>query len=261
MASSCITKNTPPLDLESGNVSGNWAKWSDQQKAAYFISVGHTGCDVCRAWCASGHITAEGKKKTEAESSGQYVHLGLLNNRATPLEVLCSPEPRWPFFQRNFSHRVLHMNLLQLNETKTFKNKSDITTNQPNRFAPLTLGQAVRHKINGKKWEPARIVRVSESPRSNVIENPRGQELRRNRWHLRTDFSSSATHNSNDDEIPSTPVIESKLDSHTACNTEPNDTEGTMEFPDASNVEESLNAHSDTRDTHSSYGHKRKPKI
>ncbi|CAH2299977.1 Hypothetical predicted protein, partial [Pelobates cultripes] len=59
---SCSTKKTPPLDLESGNVSENWAKWrelielvyagpdaahwTDQQKAAYFlISVGQTGRD------------------------------------------------------------------------------------------------------------------------------------------------------------------------------------------------------------------------
>lgn len=68
--------------MESGNVSENWSqwrelielvfagpdadKWSDQQKAAHFlICVGQKGRDVCRAWQASGEITAEDKRKTE----------------------------------------------------------------------------------------------------------------------------------------------------------------------------------------------------
>ena len=117
------------------------------------------------------------------------IQLALLNVRATPLDgnmhspaeliigraiTKLIPHRSEPVAQREWLHnKQQHMKSYYKSARKTY-------------LAPMYVGQEVRilDKVS-KTWCPGTITRKCAEPRSYMVQTPNGNELRRNRSHLR----------------------------------------------------------------------------
>uniref|UniRef100_A0A8C5MRX3 Gypsy retrotransposon integrase-like protein 1 n=1 Tax=Leptobrachium leishanense TaxID=445787 RepID=A0A8C5MRX3_9ANUR len=146
----------------------------------------------------------------KAQSSGQDVYLGLLNYRATPMDGLCSPaqllmgralRTTVPIAPHKLQPHSIPQEQVAGQRNSNVKKQELYFDKNTKSLHPLRAGQAVKHRVTGDTWEPARIVSEANSPRSYVIETECGSQLRRNRRHLRPDTASDTPLGQpNDDE-------------------------------------------------------------
>ena len=120
------------------------------------------------------------------------IQLALLNVRATPLDANM-PSPAELMFGRAITKLIPHRSEPgpvaqrewlhnKQQQMKSYYDKSARKTD----LAPMYVGQEVRSldKVS-KTWCPGTITRKCAEPRSYMVQTPNGNELRRNRSHLR----------------------------------------------------------------------------
>ncbi|CAM1293241.1 Uncharacterised protein g678 [Pycnogonum litorale] len=129
----------------------------------------------------------------KAVESKQDPQLALLALRATPIDNQL-PSPRELLLGRRLTTQLPSkifnsrcdrelINERLKKKQSTMKTYHDQTAHE---LPPLQIGQSVRfQKETNGHWQPAKIIDIAQQPRSYILTTPNGQNLRRNRIHIR----------------------------------------------------------------------------
>lgn len=144
----------------------------DSQKETYIQTVKNT---LKRCW---------------RDGSDPYLAMLLLRN--TPRnDVLKSPNER--LFSRQTRSILPNevANLKPKNITGVTEELKELRLNQKRYVdkiavprVPFEIGNEVRMQTNHREWQPARVVEITQNPRSVIVETPDGRKYRRNNTHL-----------------------------------------------------------------------------
>ena len=160
---------------------------------------------------------------TKAQEDNRPPLLGILEYRNTPVDGLKSPAQLMmtrqlrsiiPVTQEQLLPRQTNPELVvaRREHQQTLQKKYYDRTARP--LTTLKTDDQVLLQSNNK-WQPGRVVRVDEQPRSYIVQTKDGGTYRRNRRFIRIDKSTSDSQSHSPDESPETPPSQPPAETNT----------------------------------------------
>lgn len=131
----------------------------------------------------------------KADASGEDLYLGLLAYRTTPVDSKL-PAPAKLLNRRTYRTQLptsgrLQRSIASDSDMEQLQHRQQVQKLQHDRKSTRELqslrpGQAVAvYNPRSKEWNPAKLTKECDEPRSYIVKTPSGSELRRNRVHLK----------------------------------------------------------------------------
>ena len=160
---------------------------------------------------------------TKAQEDNRPPLLGILEYRNTPVDGLKSPAQLMMTRQLRSIMPVTQEQLLprQTNPELVVARREHQQTLQKKYYdrtaRPLTTLKTDDQVLlqSNNKWQPGRIVRVDEQPRSYIVQTKDGGTYRRNRRFIRIDKSTSDSQSHSPEESPETPPSQPPAETNT----------------------------------------------